>query len=518
MVRKCQFNGCRKQPFYNVPGKTRNCFCSQHKHPSMVNVISQKCEVTDCSITPTYNLDGNKKARFCFEHKDPNMVDVKHKKCEYIGCPKIKPAFNLTGSKKGRFCYDHKLPNMVNIIDKRCEVVDCQKRPSYNVMGQSRRFCFDHKLPDMINVTIKTCESTDCPKIACYNISGESRSRFCVDHKHPGMIQIKYKKCQFENCTKQPTFNIQGESRPIFCTDHKQTDMINVIQNTCQTTGCRKQSAYNFKGQQRPIFCFDHKLVDMVDVKNKKKCESLDCGKAPCYGIPGHRATNCAEHKKSGMIVSPKKLCMELNCKEVAIYGIQKAVHCTFHFQKGEISLIGKECSNCHLVDVVDENGKCSTCDPNTIRRVQLAKQREVKLWLDHRGHNDYQYYDRIVDSSCGKERPDFAFDCGTHFVIVEVDEHQHRERQEECECVRMVNLSQTIGMPTVFIRYNPDPFKINGKTHNEPLHKRRETLLSWVQHIKKEIPISYLSFFRLYFDNYDKTKIQPIEIIPMHV
>lgn len=57
------------------------------------------------------------------------------------------------------------------------------------------------------------------------------------------------------------------------------------------------------------------------------------------------------------------------------------------------------------------------------------------------------------------------VFDAGTHFVVLEVDEHQHKFSGYSCDCeqVRMVNITQTLQLPTIFIRYNPDTYKPGG-------------------------------------------------------
>ena len=194
---------------------------------------------------------------------------------------------------------------------------------------------------------------------------------------------------------------------------------------------------------------------------------------------------------------------MEDRCREVATYGINRAIHCVMHTVEGETSLVGEECASCHLVDVLNTENLCVSCDPTTIRRARLAKQREVKLWLDYGGHDDYVLYDRVLERSCGKERPDFTFDCGTHFVLLEVDEDQHDGRPEECECARMVNLSQAAGLPTVFLRYNPDPWRVDGRKRDWSLRKRRDLLLRWLDHLKKSVPTSFLSVVRLFFDSF---------------
>ena len=60
---------------------------------------------------------------------------------------------------------------------------------------------------------------------------------------------------------------------------------------------------------------------------------------------------------------------------------------------------------------------------------------------------------------------------------MLEVDEHQHRDRAEDCECARMVNISQSFGIPTIFIRYNPDPFRTDDKKHDPTFSTRTKIL-----------------------------------------
>ncbi len=55
---------------------------------------------------------------------------------------------------------------------------------------------------------------------------------------------------------------------------------------------------------------------------------------------------------------------MEPGCKEIAIYGIHKAIHCVYHVKDriAEVNFVGKKCTVCQLVELVDlETGKCGT-------------------------------------------------------------------------------------------------------------------------------------------------------------
>lgn len=58
---------------------------------------------------------------------------------------------------------------------------------------------------------------------------------------------------------------------------------------------------------------------------------------------------------------------------------------------------------------------------------------------------------------------PDFLYNQPTHFIDLEVDENQHKTKPYECDRARMVEISQALGLKTIFIRYNPDPFVTDG-------------------------------------------------------
>lgn len=100
--------------------------------------------------------------------------------------------------------------------------------------------------------------------------------------------------------------------------------------------------------------------------------------------------------------------------------------------------------------------------------------------------------------------------------LVKENDEWQHMDRLEWCECSRMINISQSAGMPVVFLRYNPDPYRVKGKLQNPTVNKRRETLLRWVAHLKVMPPRYFVSVVRLFFDDYDESNVAVECILPL--
>ena len=136
------------------------------------------------------------------------------------------------------------------------------------------------------------------------------------------------------------------------------------------------------------------------------------------------------------------------------------------------------------------------------------AKENRVRDVLLSRGFQ-YISHDKLVDhGECVRYRPDFVFDAGTHFVVLEVDENQHMSYSCDCEQQRMVNLSQAIGMPTVFVRYNPDGYKAVNNSRPVRAREREDSLCKWLSYIMKPEASpanrgSFCDVLYLYYDGY---------------
>jgi hypothetical protein len=203
------------------------------------------------------------------------------------------------------------------------------------------------------------------------------------------------------------------------------------------------------------------------------------------------------------MLRYPTKRCAEPACRELAKFGSTVHEHCQQHKIEGEVNMMEQLCKSCTLLGIVDANGNCETCDPAMFKRVRLAKQNMVRDFLMAQGIK-FDTVDRMIDGgACGKERPDFYIDCGTHILIIEVDEDQHSGRACECEQTRMVNVSQSNGLATLFIRWNPDKYKVKKGCAVDSTRRRLDVLLEWIRHHQKTVPEDFLSVLYLYFDDY---------------
>lgn len=216
----------------------------------------------------------------------------------------------------------------------------------------------------------------------------------------------------------------------------------------------------------------------MVDVVSKT-CIYDGCTINPRYGIPGHGPTCCSKHVTKSMIYNPTRKCRVTDCNELAIYGVKDHLHCEKHKKKNEHNFIEQKCTSCGLMEILGTDMLCRYCNPTNFNSNRLFHQKSVEKFLIDNNFK-FEQTDKIIDSGiCGKERPDFLFDCGSHYLVVEVDEDQHISNSCECEQTRMVNISQSLGLATWFIRYNPDRYVPKGEK------KKQEGVLS-IERLKK--------------------------------
>lgn len=162
---------------------------------------------------------------------------------------------------------------------------------------------------------------------------------------------------------------------------------------------------------------------------------------------------------------------------------------------------------SCHLTMVLDKHGRCEFCDPTRFETNRLAKQTALMEYLDRRGLRGNST-DIVIDKgTCGRERPDRIFDFEDKIVILECDEHQHRDRQCLCEQTRMVNITQSYGgIPVYFIRWNPDNYTAPGSGLPDPVPKRHKLVADFLRDIRDgsvPLPHALSAVFYMYYDGW---------------
>lgn len=332
-------------------------------------------------------------------------------------------------------------------------------------------------------------------------------------HAEPGTTNVISKRCDDpSSCDRLPSFAFEGKQAHR-CKEHADVGMTDVRIKRCDhPSGCTTAASFGTKGRD-PERCKAHADLHMMHVGSKPCEDPSNCTTRSSYGIPGQPPNRCAAHKTAGMLPRPRARCTERKCKQLALYGLNFQERCEDHKRDDDLNLVHRDCAGCKLPNILDTDGFCGTCHPDFIKRVRLAKQREVKAFLDAHGIK-YISYDKQLDGGvCGRERPDFVIDCGTHWIILEVDENQHRHGSylPDCEMVRMKNITSSCGLPVFWIRFNPDSYKPAAGNKPATALQRRELLL---QHIRfyadkpAQDASEYCRVEYLFYDGFDASKV----------
>lgn len=119
------------------------------------------------------------------------------------------------------------------------------------------------------------------------------------------------------------------------------------------------------------------------------------------------------------------------------------------------------KCVSCPKCQLWKTNGVlCVYCKPLKQNKLyQKTKEIAVVKFLKDNLPNNEFIHNKSVGKDCtdGHLFPDILFDCDYYNLIVEIDEHKHRGADYKCDEKRMYDIIAKLGLPCIFIRYNPD-------------------------------------------------------------
>lgn len=459
MPSKCKFKECKKYASYNFPGQKGRVYCKTHAEPGM---------------------DNGRKDKRCCVH--PDHTDK---------APRA--SFNFPSEKKPLYCKDHSQKGMINLNSKNSKCKVCKlKQPSYGLPEKKATHCSKCATDSMVDLVSNLCTRKECRKNATYGFQNDAKASRCKPHAEDGMIDIKNAKCKL--CSRQPTFG--KRTKATHCLEHKTDDMIDCRHKTETCKKCPRRATYSLG--KRPTHCNKHRTDAMRDVVSIM-CEK--CGeKQPSFGFSKEElyCKNCKTEEMKNVRARMCEKCGEhqptFNYK-----GIKPARFCCGCKLDGMVDVVNPRCKSCGLFVINRKPYLCSYCKPaSTLRQ----KTKEMMV-VNHLREKEIEFiHNKSVGFVCGNYRPDIKIDCGTHFIIVEIDEDQHSQYPESCEVARMVNIAQAEGLPCVFVRYNPDVFRVKGKAKKVHTKTRLELLTSTIEENMHVCPEHSLTAVRLFYNN----------------
>ena len=257
------------------------------------------------------------------------------------------------------------------------------------------------------------------------------------------MVDVNNKRCAHDGCTRRPNFNAPDQTKGAYCAAHKLAGMVDVTSKRCQAPSCRALATYGKDEYHRAQFCDEHKNDTDVCIADALRCSREGCMQQYEFVVESETGTGaykvCLAHAPPEYEIALKRLCKYCDIREDVPF---VCVTCRQRMHKKEHAVVR------HL-------------------------RRTIELPL---------IYDESPGFECTRKRPDIRFETPTHDVIVEVDENQHRQYQESCECARISEIVGALGGKSVaFVRYNPDAVRYGGKIHGVTAAERIDLLVETV-------------------------------------
>ena len=396
------------------------------------------------------------------------MAAIKRQLCEHRGCTR-RPSFGAPGTKKARWCKAHRHSGSEDVVSKQhCEHPGCKKRPSFST-DKKPRWCATHKPAGAEDVINRRCEHPGCTRVnPAFGFPGiDKRGRWCKAHGPDGTENVVSPRCEHPECKKQPTFGTDTKAR--WCGEHKPEGARDIINKLCEHPGCTTRSAFG-GADKKPRWCAVHRPDDTNNVVSRR-CEHPGCTILnPVFGVPGvdKRGRWCSVHRPSDAKDVANRRCEAPGC-EVQTTGSH--VYCASH----------------------DTERK----------RLTRVRENQVANFLRDAGLYWTAWNKQLSETACGRYRPDFLFELDTHAVVVEVDEHQHAKPGYACDNARMMDVFGSYGgVPIVFIRFNPDAFRIGGDTKRVTMKTRLKVLETQLRESLARPPARQLTIVRLFYDH----------------
>jgi len=408
--------------------------------------------------------------------------------------------------------------------------VDCKKTgASFNLKNLKPEYCkkCSTKYKDMVNVKHIICFEKDCKTRAGYNYENEKNVKYCSKHKKTGMVDKAHKKCIEKKCSVRPSFNFENEKTPIYCETHMKDGMVNIGYVKCKFDKCNKNAIYSHDDKKLREFCGNHKKDGMINIVNKT-CKEKNCNSSPTYNYENEtERLYCETHKKDGMVNVKHKKCIFDGCETISSYNYKdrkNGMYCNTHKKENMIDIITKKCLS-EWCDTVASNknykGYCAYCfthlfPDEPVSRLYKNKERLVGEYIKEQFKDITLTFDKKIAGSCIKQRPDIYIDMGFQYIIIEVDENQHKSDNYSCENKRLMLIYNALEYrKMVVIRFNPDAYidkkygKIAGCINkygkiksckknewNNRLKKLKECVDKYIKNeIEKAVQIEYLFY-----------------------
>lgn len=352
-------------------------------------------------------------------------------------------------------------------MPKLCEFENCRNRANYGYRYMSMERCHEHREDRKVCSQVCLCGEGK-PEYGLYV------AEYCHKCRKEGMLYVAKLQCECGNAAK---FNYRGRI-PEFCADCMKPGMTcSRPQRNCK---CGKGAMYNYPGEKSE-YCEHCKLPGMVEYAPNMACK---CGKLALYNYDGESALYCGGCKLLGMVNMVKKRCK--NCSDWPDFGYANKNFSNY-------------CSRCFQRLFPD--------DPRTFAIRSKTKEIAVRDYINlHFG--GFSHEKPLYTGGCDcthRRRIDHWKLIGGTMLVIETDENQHRSYDKEDERNRYNDLYMVHSGNWIFIRFNPDKYRLKGSVVNPMISTRlpilRGMIAKQIKRIESGENTELVEIIYMYYD-----------------
>jgi hypothetical protein len=147
-------------------------------------------------------------------------------------------------------------------------------------------------------------------------------------------------------------------------------------------------------------------------------------------------------------------------------------------------------CVECGNAAAITSYGyKCESCWRKSNPQFDsVARYKEKTVMTQVKKKYPNMILDSRISGGTSLRRPDGYLDRGTHSIIVEIDERQHKQSSYDDDDNRIKDLINDTKKPIVIIRLNPDKYQSNGETIDGAFYYDNDELKSNRDEIKERV------------------------------
>jgi hypothetical protein len=487
---QCIIDGCSNLPLYFVKKFDEN-YKDKKKHDTFWTARI----FCDChAYTIEKNLKKCKNKKF--------MINKQNKTwCNVYDCEVKFACFNIMGTNYGLFCKNCKLADMYDVTSSPCSNCNTRTRGTYKHIKTGEYFCKNcvagRNIEDFIHASFRRCQGALCkirekPIWASYAAVGTKKATHCLkcaEIELVDFVDANHIKCK---CGKRAYYAFADTNSVTHCwscshLEIKEMTMphkrCNVIDKTTRKA-CATIKHYNLPGTTIPKTCANCGPPGSIIVTNKQ-CGYNGCKAFASHGYPDSNPIRCNDCQMPGMIDLYKfNACTESNCKQQYDYLVNGQKKCDDHTPNEFKNQFTRKCGYCNY-PYATADYKCPTCRKNK-KRIEQAIVDEIRKQPEN-----YEFKHDKPLSKLIRIRPDMLFEikhnntiADSHiksYIIVEIDEEDHRKHTFEEEVARIRIIHEALGAPYLaVIRFNPDVIidKITKKKIDTPPEIRFNRLL----------------------------------------